>query len=141
QLVTGVDLPTESGLDRTQYTSLSQKLATIGAPTLVQLLHPQLTRPFRLTRGFEVVGDPTLRLDRATLDARIKQVNTLADGENVRAEKDALGVLRSASDRGVDLRVVALFQVVDHIRGRGGTQLPFLVRAATDMGLERSDAE
>jgi hypothetical protein len=141
RLVEGIDLPATSGLDRVVYHSLGSQLGKLGAATIVALLHPDLRAPFTLARGFAVPSNPRIRLDRAALDERIREAERLADSDDVRARKSALGVLRTAVQGGAGLRDIALFQVVDRLRALAGVPVPTLVRAATDLGLEKDDAE
>ncbi|MGW1489424.1 hypothetical protein, partial [Micromonospora parva] len=134
-VVDPVELPTESGMARTAYRSLLRLQDLLGAPTVVQVLHPD-GAPFRL------LGAEAVPLDAATVRARTEEANRLADAAAVRNRKEALGLLERAAADGVDLRLVALFQVVERLRsGRArGLADGMLVRVATDAGLELSDA-
>ncbi|MGB2567912.1 hypothetical protein ACPFP2_05595 [Micromonospora citrea] len=134
-VVDPVELPTEPGMERTGYRSLLRLQELLGAPTVVQLVHPDAA-PFRL------FGADAVPLDLATVRARTEEANRLADAAAVRHRKEALGLLERAAGTGVDLRALALFQVVDRLRsGRTrGLADGMLVRIATDAGLEQSDA-
>lgn len=79
RVVDTVELPKTSGLDRTAYGRLKTGCAEVDAPTVVQLLHPTLNRPFTLLREFGVPGGPALRLDRPVLDACLRAVDSAAD--------------------------------------------------------------
>ncbi|MEH0844166.1 hypothetical protein V6U81_17400 [Micromonospora sp. CPCC 205711] len=134
-VVDPVELPTEPGMERTGYRSLLRLQDLLGAATVVQVVHPDDT-PFRL------LGAEAVPLDAATVRARTEEANRLADAAAVRHRKEALGLLERAATDGVDLRLLALFQVVDRLRsGRArGLADGMLVRIATDTGLEHSDA-
>jgi hypothetical protein len=142
RVVEAVDLPTASGLDRTAYSRLSERLTQLNHPTIVQLLHPDLNQPFTLVQSFTVAAGGRRQLDRAVVEARLKETQTAADSTAVRARKEALGVLRTGLDAGADLRTVALYQVVDQISAGRARQLPdvLLVRQATELGLTEQDA-
>ncbi|MEU8086553.1 hypothetical protein AB0B57_23445 [Micromonospora sp. NPDC049101] len=134
-VVDPVELPTGPGMERTAYRSLLRLQDLLGAPTVVQVVHPGAA-PFRL------LGAEAVPLDAATVRARTQEANRLADAAAVRNRKEALGLLERAAADGVDLRLLALFQVVDRLRsGRArGLADGLLVRIATDTGLEQSDA-
>ena len=138
-----VNLPESSGLDRAAYRALGQHLREVGALTVVQLLHPDLKGPFALVQNFAVNGRPDLRLDGPTLAQRIKEADTAADSPTLRARRAALRLLQTGVGSGADLRVVALFQVVEQLLESRGDNLvdAFLIRAATRLGLTQEDAE
>ncbi|MGA5301109.1 hypothetical protein ACPCHT_14340 [Nucisporomicrobium flavum] len=138
-----VDLPESSGLDRAAYRALAQRLHEVGAPTIVQVLHPDLNRPYALVQAFAVNGRPELRLDEATLKTRIKEADTAADSPMLRARRAALRLLQTGVGAGADLRVVALYQVVEALLESRGDNLvdAFLIRVATRLGLTQEDAE
>ncbi|GIG59205.1 hypothetical protein Lfu02_35770 [Longispora fulva] len=141
-VVDGVELPTESGLDRTAWADLREQLRTAQAPTVVHLLHPGLARPFALVHRFEVTGAPALRLDAATLRSRVRDAERTADSPAVRAAKAALAILRTGVDKGLDLRTLALFHLVEVVRTRRDAGMPeaLLVTEATGLGLAPDDA-
>jgi hypothetical protein len=145
RVVDAVQLPTESGLDRTAYRGLLQRMGEVGAGTIVHLVHPDLNRPFTLVREFEVEGEgrPRLRLDRAAVEARIAAMERAADSPVVRARKAALRVLDTGLRAGADLRVIALYQVIERLvtHRAGGLADALLVRQATRLGLTQADAE
>ena len=134
-VVDPMELPTGPGMERTSYRSLLRLQDLLGVPTVVQVVHPD-GPPFRL------LGADAVPLDPATVRARAEEANRLADAAAVRHRKEALGLLERAAGAGVDLRALALFQVVDRLRsGRArGLADGMLVRIATDAGLEQSDA-
>lgn len=138
-----VDLPESSGLDRAAYRALGQSLREIGVPTVVHLLHPDLDRPYALVQNFSVSDRPRLRLDAATLQARTKEADTAADSPTLRARRAALRLLQTGVGSGADLRVVALYQVVEQLLESRGDNLvdAFLIRVATRLGLTQEDAE
>jgi hypothetical protein len=142
-VVDPIELPTGSGMDRTAYRTLIENLAIAGVPTIVQLLHPDLRQPFRLTGGFAVPGRPELALTPDTVTAQTKAANTTADSPVVRARKAALAALRTAASQGQDLTTLALFQVAEQLRqGRSdGLADRLLVRTAVELGLAAEDAE
>jgi hypothetical protein len=143
QVVAAVELPTSSGLDRVAYTELNKRLGEVGVGTIVQLLHPDLSRPFRLVRAFEVPGDPRPQLDRAVLERRRADADQMADSSGARARKAALGILHTGLGAGADLRTIALYQVVEQVRIARASNLAdvLLIGAATRLGLEQTDAE
>jgi len=138
-----VELPADSGLDRAAYRELGRRLQESGTPTVVHLLHPDLSRPFTLVRRFAVEGAPGCRLDAAALDGRVAEADRAADSPAQRARRAALGLLQTGLRAGADLRVIALRQIVEMLaEGRsGGMADMLLVRQATRIGLARSDAE
>ncbi|MGC5052858.1 hypothetical protein ACLQ2S_15555 [Micromonospora sp. DT48] len=130
-----LELPSEPGMERTGYRSLLRLQDLLGVPTLVQVVHPD-SAPFRL------FGPDAVPLDAATVRAQAEEAHRLADSTAVRHRKEALGLLQRATDAGVDLGTVALFQLVERLRsGRTrGLADGMLVRIATDAGLDQSDA-
>jgi hypothetical protein len=142
-VIDDVDLPTASGLDRVSYQTLGQRLAEIGAPTIVQLIHPDVRAGFALIGSFRVAGQPALRLDQAALDAQLKICESAADSNVLRARKTALGLLRTGLAAGADLRVIALYQIVEELCERKARMLPdvLLVRGAVELGLDPAEAE
>jgi hypothetical protein len=137
--VVEVDLPTSSGLDQTQYSSLRTRLGEVGVPTVVHLLHPTPAGPFTLVERFSVRGDREARLDQHTLSQRLAAAERAADSPATRARKSALGILSTGLAAGADLRVVALYHLMDRLRGN---RLPdaFLVSDAVSLGLDPEDA-
>ncbi|MBB5872972.1 hypothetical protein F4553_006406 [Allocatelliglobosispora scoriae] len=142
RVVDPVKLPAESGLDRTAFKSLTDNLAVVGLPTIVQLLHPGLARPFTLTGGFAVSGGSE-RLDAAAVTAQITAAERAADSPSVRARKAALGVLRTALGQGSDLGQVALFQVAEQLRLSRVDGVPdnIIVGNAVALGMTKQDAD
>ncbi|MEV4350358.1 hypothetical protein AB0J83_38370 [Actinoplanes sp. NPDC049596] len=143
QIVEVVKLPEESGLDRTVYRDLRQRLGDVGVPTLVQLMHPDLSQPFSLVSQFAVAGERARRLDGPTLDARIRDADKAADSPVLRARRAALRILATAVKNGADLRELALFQIVEQLAAGRADNLvdALLVRQATRLGLTQEDAE
>jgi hypothetical protein len=131
-----VELPNSPGMNRAAYRSLADLQARLGVPTLVQVVHPD-GAPFRLLDADAVA------LDAATVRARTEEANRTADSTLVRVRKEALGLLQRAVADGVDLRAVALFQVVERLRSGRAKGIPdgMLVRIATDVGLENAEAQ
>ncbi|MFC8849191.1 MULTISPECIES: hypothetical protein [unclassified Micromonospora] len=142
-VVEPVELPADSGMERTAYRTLTENLGIAGAQTIVHLLHPDLRQPFRLCAGFAVPGRPELALTAEVVRARSVAENAAADSPVVRARKAALVALRTAADRGIALASIALFQAAEQLRqGRAaGLADRLLVRAAVDLGLTPEDAE
>ncbi len=135
-VVDPVELPTSHDMNRTAYRSLVALQERLGVPTLVQVVHPD-GAPFRLLDADAVA------LDAATLRTRTEEANRIADSALVRARKEGLGLLERAVTDGVDLRTVALFQVVERLRTGRAKGIPdgMLVRMATDIGLENAEAQ
>lgn len=135
-VVDAIELPATSGLERSAYRSLLRLQDQLGAPTAVQVVHPG-TEPFRL------LGPDAVPLDAATIRERAQEANRAADSAVVRARKEALGLLERAAGNGVDLRALALFQIVERVRDGRAKRLVdgLLVRVATDAGLELGDAQ
>ncbi|MGW1060427.1 hypothetical protein [Micromonospora rubida] len=135
-VVDPVELPAGSGMERTAYRALVRLQDLLGVPTVVQVVHPE-GAPFRL------LGPEAVALDAATVRARAQEANRLADATAVRTRKEALGLLERAVGDGVDLRALAVFQVVERLRaGRArGIADGMLVPIATDAGLAQGDAQ
>jgi hypothetical protein len=136
-------LPTESGLDRTAYRGLVQRMGEVGAATVVHLVHPDLRQPFTLVREFRVDGGPRLPLNRAAVADRIAAMERAADSPVVRARKAALRVLDTGLKAGAELRTIALYQVIERLLAHrvGGLADALLIRQATRLGLTQADAE
>ncbi|HEU4348378.1 MAG TPA: hypothetical protein VFR35_11375 [Actinoplanes sp.] len=137
-----LDLPPDCGLSQTQYAQLRDRLAEAGARTVVHLLHPELTTPFSLARGFAVAGRPELRLDLDRLDKQAKEAERAADSTATRARKSALALLRSAYTKVPDLAAIALYHIVDQVRdGRqAGLETSLLAAQIADLGVVAPDA-
>jgi len=143
KVVNAVDLPTASGLDGSGYRELEQRLGEVGVDTVVHLLHPDLARPFTLVQRFGVVGGQRLTLGAEVVQERLAAAERAADSPAVRARKRALNVLRTCIANGVNLRELALFQIVERLAAARGQGLPdvLLIRQATRLGLTQEDAE
>lgn len=130
-------LPTTSGLDRTAYRELGDKLRELRRPTVIPVLYPDLTGPFTLVQRFP------RPLGRDVVLGRQREAERRADSPASRAEKSVLRLLLTGLDAGADLRTVALFQIVEQcleLRATGAVDV-FLVRRATELGLTKDDAE
>ncbi|MGC5031776.1 hypothetical protein [Micromonospora sp. DT229] len=143
RLVDTVELPTDSGLTRTAFRELGQRLGELGLPTVVHLLHPGIDRPFTLVRDFAVPNGPRLELSPAVLADAMKAAERAADSPALRARKAALRLLDSGLRAGADLRTIALFQIVEQLSTArsGGVADVLLIRTATRLGVTQEDAE
>ena len=141
EVITPVELPQRSGLDRLMYDKLRGKLAEAGAPTIAHLLHP----------GISVVSlypdpgggaPPRTRFDRDTLERRVKASETEANSPRSRAVTAALGILRTVAGSGSDLRLLAVFQILEKARETRAVGQPAVLtlKSLQELGLSGWDA-
>ncbi|MEV7628697.1 hypothetical protein [Actinoplanes sp. NPDC089786] len=138
-----LELPADCGLSRTQYDQLRDRLAEAGARTVVHLLHPGLTVPFAIARGFTVAGRPQLGLGPERITEQLEQAEKAADSTATRARKTALALLRSAYTKVPDLAAIALFHIVDQVGDahRAGLDTKFVAAQIAELGVTEADAQ
>lgn len=139
--VTPQELPQQSGLDRSSYERLGGALEQAGVGTIFQLVNPG-GAAVRLFAKPDGAGMPPSRIDRHAVEQRAKSVEAEANSARSRAATVALGILRTAADKGTDLRLLALFHIVDKVREtRIASQPPMLtIRSLTELGIAEPDA-
>jgi len=137
RLVEIVELPSSSGLG-SSYRRLVELQKQLGVRTVVQLVRPEL-----VGGSFTLLGADAVTLDADTVDEQRRAMEQVADANEVRARKEALGLLDTALRHGVDLRTVALFQIVERLQDLRARNLAdaFLVESATDAGLALAEAQ
>jgi len=139
--VTPQELPQQSGLDRSSYERLGRALEEAGARTIFHLVNPGGTG-IRLFANPDAPGAAPSRIDRHAIERRAKSVEADANSARSRAATVALGLLRTAADKGTDLRLLALFHIVGKVREtRIAGQPPMLtIRSLTELGITEPDA-
>ena len=139
--VTPEELPQRSGIDQSAYERLAAALEEAGAITVIHLLHPGITG-IRLFAKRAAPGAGPPRLDKHALEQRVKAVEAEANSARSRAATLALGILRTATDKGVDLHQLSLFHIVGKVREtRTAGQPPMLtIRSLVELGVAESDA-
>ncbi len=139
--VTPQVLPQQSGLDPSSYKRLSRALEEARARTIFHLVHPG-TAAVRLFANPHTPGAGLSRLDRRAVEQRVKSVEAEANSVQSRAATLALGILRTAADKGTDLRQLALFHILGKVREtRTAGQPPMLtIKSLTELGVAESDA-
>ncbi|MBL7258034.1 hypothetical protein [Paractinoplanes lichenicola] len=138
RLVEPIELPAASGLPGSAYRRLLDLQRQLDVPTVVQLIRPELTGD-----SFALLGRDAVDLGLETLARRRQEMERAADSHELRAGKEALGLLDTAARNGVDLRTVALFQLVERLQDLRARNLAdaLLIESATGAGLLLPDAQ
>ncbi len=114
-------------------------MAECAVPSVPELVHPR-SGTFRLVERYECVADPRKRLDAVAVEAQRAAAEKLGISATDNARRTALGILSSALRAGVDLRDVALYQMVTIAQGSTGVSIDLAAKELRDSGLEARDA-
>lgn len=129
-----VELPKVSGLAEDMYARLDTLLSEIGARSIPALVAGR-EKTVRLLSEMSAGTELTERGVVAAIDRESAKSNT----QNTR---EALGILRVAAQEGIDLRLLALYHLVEpvRLRHRNGADARRLLRYLVDSGLEPDEA-
>ena len=133
----GVSLPENDPIGN--FDALVKAMAECAAPSVPELVHPR-SGIFRLVERYECVADPRKRLDAVAVEAQRTAAEKLGISATDNARRTALGILSSALRAGVDLRDVALYQMVAIAQGSTGVSIDLAAKELRDSGLEAHDA-
>jgi hypothetical protein len=143
QIVEPVELPTTAGM-RGTLESLNTKLLAAGVDSIPRLLFPDLSM-FGLLGGFTVTPLPADRdaaLSQKVAEQRGKDLDKAPDSPATRASREAVGILVSEANGGADLTALALFHLLQELRGKraDGAQPRTLFSLLIRSGLQDTDA-
>lgn len=119
ELVEPIELPKVLTL-RSSLRTFNRAMLGCGMLSIPQLLFPDLIS-FRLLDGFAVKPAPykrTIALTHIAAAERLIELDAIADTQDVRAQRLALGLLITESRAGVDLNQLALLHLIQPIRKR-----------------------
>ncbi len=143
RIVEPVELPVFAGM-RGRLESLNTKLLAAGVDSIPRLLFPDLST-FGLLGGFTVTPLPADRdasLSQKVAEKRGKDLDKAPDNPATRASREAVGILVSEANGGVDLTALALFHLLQEIRDKraDGAQPRTLFTLLSRRGLQGADA-
>lgn len=136
-VVDGVSLPEADPIGNSD--ALAKAMAECAVPSVPELVHPG-SGTFRLVERYECVADPRKRLDAVAVEAQRAAAEKLGISATENARRTALGILGSALRAGVDLRDVALYQMVTIAQGSADVSIDLAAKELRDSGLEARDA-
>lgn len=136
-VIEGVSLPEADPIGNSD--ALAKAMAECAVPSVPELVHPG-SGTFRLVERYECVADPRKRLDAVAVEAQRAAAEKLGISATENARRTALGILGSALRAGVDLRDVALYQMVTIAQGSAGVSVDLAAKELRDSGLEARDA-
>lgn len=118
-----VELPTSAPVSG-RSEKLDKALINAGVRSIAELLEPTLTS-FGVLGGLTVsTGAGSRPLAADAVRARDLEVDKLPDSPTVRAQKDAVGLLATATKSGSDLARIALFSLLGPVRARRSDGAP-----------------
>jgi hypothetical protein len=129
-----VSLPAASGLSGTHFKQLAANLIDADQPTVAHLVLGPVAK-LRLLDGFGC--EPAGSLDAAAVRNAITRENKRSDNQSAR---EALGVLDSAAQRGVDLVKLTLFHALQAVRDLRGAPVGALLRQLDSVGIDPAEA-
>jgi hypothetical protein len=136
-VIDGVSLPEAAPIGN--FEALAKSMAECAAPSVPELVHPG-SGPFRLVERYECLADPRKRLDAVAVEAQRAGAEKLGISATDDARRKALTMLSGALRAGVDLRDVALYQMVTIAQASTGVSIGLAANELRDCGLEARDA-
>jgi hypothetical protein len=121
------------------FDALAKAMAECAVPSVPELVHPG-SGTFRLVERYECLADPRKRLDAVSVEAQRAAAEKLGISATDDARRKALSILSGALRAGVDLRDVALYQMVTIARGSAGVSIDLAAKELREAGLEARDA-
>lgn len=136
-VIDGVALPAAEPIGN--FSALAKAMAECAVASVPELVHPG-AGTFRLVERYECLADPRKRLDAVAVEAQ----RTAAEKRGISATEDArrkaLTILSQVLRAGVDLRDVALYQMVTIARGSVPLSIDLAAKELREAGLEARDA-
>jgi hypothetical protein len=114
-------------------------MAECAVASVPELVHPG-AGAFRLVERYECLADPGKRLDAVAVEAQREAAERRGITATENARRKALNILGQAVRSGVDLRDVALFQMVTIARGSVGVSIDLAAGELRESGLDALDA-
>jgi hypothetical protein len=136
-VIDGVTLPATEPIGN--FGALTKAMAECAVPSVPELVHPG-SGAFRLVERYECVADPRKRLDAVAVEAQRAAAERLRVSATEDARRKALSILVHALRAGVDLREIALFQMVGIARGSAALSVDLAAKELRETGLEARDA-
>jgi hypothetical protein len=136
-VIDGVSLPETGPIGN--FDALAKAMAQCAAPSVPELVHPGSGR-FRLVERYECIADPRKRLDAVSVEAQRAAAEKLGISATDDARRKALTMLSGALRAGVDLRDVALYQMVTIAQASTGVSIDLAAQELRECGLEARDA-
>jgi len=136
-VIDGVSLPATEPIGN--FDALAKAMAECAVPSVPELVHPG-SGTFRLVERYECLADARKRLDAVAVEAQRTAAEKLGISATEDARRKALTILSHALRAGVDLRDVALYQMVTIARGSAGLSIDLAAKELRDTGLEARDA-
>jgi hypothetical protein len=121
------------------FAALAKAMAECAVPSVPELVHPGAGE-FRLVERYECLADPRRRLDAVAVEAQRSEADKRGISATEDARRKALTILSQALRSGVDLRDVALYQMVTIAQGSTGVSVDLAAKELRETGLEARDA-
>lgn len=136
-VIRGITLPTAEPIGN--FPHLVKAMAECAAASVPELIHPGAGK-FRLVERYECVADPRKRLDAVAVEAQRAAADKRGISATEDARRKALTILGQAVRSGVDLRDVALYQMVVIAQGSVPVSIDLAAKELREAGLEARDA-
>jgi hypothetical protein len=136
-VIDGVSLPADEPIGN--FDALAKAMAECAVASVPELVHPG-SGTFRLVERYESLTDPRKRLDAVAVEAQRAAAEKLGISATEDARRKALTILSHALRAGVDLRDVAMYQMVTIAQGSAGVSVDLAAKELRDAGLEARDA-
>lgn len=136
-VIDGVSLPETGGIGN--FDALAKAMAECAVPSVPELVHPG-SGTFRLVERYECLADPRKRLDAVSVEAQRAAAEKLGISATDDARRKALTMLNGALRAGVDLRDVALYQMVTIAQASTGVSIDLAASELRACGLDARDA-
>jgi hypothetical protein len=137
KVVSGVSLPGTEPI--ANFTALVKSMSECAVPSVPELVHPG-SGPFSLIDRYECRADPGKRLDVSAVETQCAEADRRSISATEDARRNALKILRKAVRDGVDLRDVALYQMVTIARESLSLSVDMAAEELRKTGLEAADA-
>jgi hypothetical protein len=121
------------------FSALVKAMAECAVASVPDLVHPG-AGTFRLVERYECLADPRKRLDAVAVEAQRAAAERRGISATEDARRKALTILSQALRTGVDLRDLALYQMVTIAQGSVGVSIDLAASELREAGLEARDA-
>lgn len=136
-VIDGVSLPEAEPIGN--FDALVKAMAECAVSSVPELVHPG-SGTFRLVERYQCLADPRKRLDAVSVEAQRAAAEKLGISATEDARRRALSILSGALRAGVDLRDVALYQMVAIAQGSAGVSIGLAANELREAGLDAGDA-
>jgi hypothetical protein len=136
-VIRGVTLPAAEPIG--DFSLLVKVMAECAVASVPELVHPGAGE-FRLVERYECLADSRKRLDAVAVEAQRAAAERRGISATENARRRALAILSQAIRSGIDLRDVALYQMMAIARGSVAVSVDLAATELREAGLEARDA-